>query len=164
MSQQQQQNPPDQLLALPGFGDDDDDDDDGSAPIPGPRPPWWRRRGGIITIAIILLIALLGGSLFFLRSSRTPVTGFQFATVKQGTFALTISATGPLQGGTYNLSFSGSGTIAEIDVAVGQKVKQGQVLAKMDATSLQDALNQAQIAYQNAVAAGASQTQQASIA
>ena len=51
---------------------------------------------------------------------------------------------GPLQGGMYNVVFSGTGKIAEIDVNVGQAVREGQILAKLDKTSLEDAVNQAQ--------------------
>jgi len=69
---------------------------------------------------------------------------YQTATVTQGNFSLTISATGPLQGGIYNINFSGSGIISELDVKVGQTVKQGQVLAILNKTSLQDAVNTAQ--------------------
>ncbi|HEY6409407.1 MAG TPA: efflux RND transporter periplasmic adaptor subunit, partial [Ktedonobacteraceae bacterium] len=43
----------------------------------------------------------------------------------------------------YNLVFTGTGKIAEIDVSVGQSVVENQVLAKLDKTSLQDAVDQA---------------------
>lgn len=49
-----------------------------------------------------------------------------------------------MQSSIYNLVFTGSGTIAKIDVSVGQTVTKGQVLAELDKTSLQDALNAAQ--------------------
>src|SRR6266571_951998 len=48
------------------------------------------------------------------------------------------------RGGVYNINFSGSGTISQIDVKVGQSVVKGQILAKLDKTSLQDAVDQAQ--------------------
>ncbi len=65
-----------------------------------------------------------------------------------------MNATGPLQSGVYNLIFSGSGArITEIDVVVGQKVTKDQVLAQLDKTQLQDAVNQADTAVANAQAA-----------
>ena len=66
---------------------------------------------------------------------------------------MSISATGPLQSSIYNVVFSGTGKIAEIDVKVGQTVSQGQILAKLDKTSLQDAYNEAQANVLAAVAA-----------
>ncbi|MFI5272870.1 MAG: efflux RND transporter periplasmic adaptor subunit, partial [Ktedonobacterales bacterium] len=51
----------------------------------------------------------------------------------------------PVQAALYNLNFAVSGRIAEIDVRVGQQVTNGQVLAKLVTTTLQVALNQAQI-------------------
>lgn len=135
---QQPPSPAQPLLALPGMGDDADID---ATP---PRAPWWRRRGPIITISIILLAILLGAFLLRFLNRRQP-KNYDFQPVTQGTLALTINATGPLQSGVYNVVFTGSGgKLTEIDVKVGQTVKKGDVLAKLDQTSLQDAVNQAQ--------------------
>src|SRR5712691_9865948 len=139
---QQQQSPADEIISLPGFGDDGDDDGAQGVAAGPPRPPR-RRRGWIIAIAILLLLVILGGLFFALQSGRRQVT-YQYQKVSQGNFSLTVNATGPLQSGTYNLVFSGTGKISEIDVTVGETVKQGQVLAKLDKTSLQDAVNAAQ--------------------
>jgi HlyD family secretion protein len=124
----------------------------GMASLPPPTPPWWRRRGGIIAIsagisaiAVLLLLLIIGGVFFLVApSQRQPTTIYQYQKVARGNFSLTVNATGPLQSGIYNVVFSGTGKIAEIDVNVGQSVMQGQVLAKLDKTSLQDAVNQAQ--------------------
>src|SRR5579859_3086899 len=128
----QQQSPADEIISLPGFSDDDDDQNTLAGPV---RPR--RRRGWIVAGAILLLVILLGGLLLaLLRPGRQQVT-YQYQKVSQGDFSLSVNATGPLQSGTYNLVFSGTGKIAEIDVTVGETVKQGQVLAKLDKTSLQ---------------------------
>src|SRR5215472_2978824 len=151
LGQSQSGGAPGGLLALPGLGEDEDEDDGQAAVLP-PRTPWWRRRGSII--GFILLVLLLLGIIFsiFFLNRKQPVQ-FQKTQVTQGNVSLTISATGPLQGGTYNINFSGTGKIAEIDVKVGQHVNKGQVVAKLDPTSLQDAVNQAQAAYNAALTA-----------
>lgn len=114
--------------------------------------PWWRRRKGLSTIVIVLLVVLLGGLVFSVLHRR-PRVSYQFQQVTRGNLAITVSATGPIQSGTYNLVFSGQGgKIDEIDVTVGQKVTKGQKLAQLDTTLLQDAVNQAQIAVNNAQA------------
>jgi RND family efflux transporter MFP subunit len=56
-----------------------------------------------------------------------------------------VSGAGPVSADLYNLSFATSGTISEIDVSVGQTVKAGQTLAKLDPTALQNAVSQAQL-------------------
>ena len=138
---QQTQSPEEQVLSLPDFSSMAPEDQGSQLP---PRPPWWRRRGGIITIILVLLLILAGFLAFFLiRGRQGPIT-YEKQQVTQGNFSLTVSATGPVQSATYNLVFSGSGIIDQIDVSVGQTVVKGQVLAKLNKTSLQDALNAAQ--------------------
>jgi HlyD family secretion protein len=144
---QGQQGPSNQLLSLPAGGDEDEDTLAGAG-----GPPWWRRRSGIITIAIILLIILLGGILIYLINRPKPPT-YEYAQATRGNISQSVSATGPLQSATYNLVFEGSsasGKITAIYVKVGQAVKQGQILASLDKTLLQDAVNQDQDAVTNA--------------
>ncbi len=136
--------------ALPGL-EVDEEETVQIAALP-PRTPWWRRRSTIFAsislVIVILLIIVLPGMLFarvLLQFKTVPVT--------EGNLPRTVAATGPLQGATYDINFTGSGKIAEIDVVVEQHVTQGQLLAKLDLTSLQDAVNQAQAAYQAALTA-----------
>lgn len=113
------------------------------------QTPWWGRRGTIITLIIVVLTVILTG--IFFRSPITslfskPPVQYQTQQVTQGDLSLTISATGPVQSGVYNLTFIGNGTqsakIEEIDVTVGQKVKKGQRLALIDKIILQNIYNQ----------------------
>lgn len=149
------------MLDLPSFSDDFELTEGLDAE--GGVRPWWR-RGWIVAVSVVALVAIIaGGTLAFARGRKTPVT-YQFATVAQGNLATSISATGPLQGTIYDATFSGSGKLAEIDVAIGQKVKVGDTLAKLDPTSLQDALNQAQVALSSAqTALGNAQTNQGNV-
>ncbi len=107
--------------------------------------PWWRRRGTIIGFIVVVLLIILGAVLVPLINRRSPVT-YQTQPIKQNDLSMTIGATGPVQSSVYNLTFSGTGatstTIQEIDVKVGQTVKQGDQLAIVDKTALQDAYNQ----------------------
>jgi HlyD family secretion protein len=140
---QQTQSPEDQVLNLPDFSAMAPEDE--GTPLP-PKPPWWRRRGAIITFIIIAILILAGFlALYLIRGRQRPIT-YEKQQVTQGNFSLTVSATGPVQSSTYNVVFSGSGIIDQIDVSVGQTVAKGQVLAKLNKTSLQDALNAQQAA------------------
>lgn len=122
----------------------------GQGGLAGPNPPWWRQGRGLIVLSAAisaittLLLILLVGGVFVAVQTHKPATAYQFQKVTQANFALTVGMAGPLQGGIYNVVFSGTGKIAEIDVKVGQTVTEGQVLAKLDKTSLRDAVNQAQ--------------------
>ena len=104
-----------------------------------------RNRVWVMVLLVVLLVVLLGGVLFYVRrSSQSPVQYTQQA-VNYGNIAVTASATGPIDPkAQYDLNFAASGVVSEIDVHVGQQVKAGQVLAKLNSTSLQDALTQAQ--------------------
>ena len=121
-----------------GFGDDDDEF---SASAPG---PWWQRRW-LAIVAAVVIVAIVASVVGARLASAKQATTYQYGTVRQGNLALTVSGTGPVQASLYNLSFAVSGTVAAIDVKVGQTVKAGQVLAKLDTTSLQNAVNQAQL-------------------
>jgi HlyD family secretion protein len=118
-----------------------DDDDATHAP---PSAVWWRRRW-VPIVAAVVLIAIVASIIGARMASAQKATTYQYGTVRQGNLALTVSGTGPISANLYNLSFATSGTVAEIDVAVGQTVKAGQTLAKLDATALQNAVNQAQL-------------------
>jgi HlyD family secretion protein len=144
----ERQDAPYTALDLPGFFDDTDDDL-GDETSPPPRRPWWRQGKWIAVIAVVLIAMLILTPIAIARTRKQPVT-YSTAAARNGNLTITVSATGPLQSALYNVNFSGSGTISEIDVTIGQHVKAGQVLAKLDPTSLQDAVNSAQTALNNA--------------
>src|SRR6266699_3807701 len=137
LAQQSTQGSPEGLLGLSGLGEDEEEEDGGGAALP-PRTPWWRRRGAIIALILLALIIL---GIIFLPSILFPKRQLQFQTapVTTDNISETITATGPLQGGTYNINFMGTGTISQIYVTVGEHVTQGQLVAKLNPVSLQDA-------------------------
>lgn len=128
------------LLDLPNFYDDDGLDDEESRP----SRPWWRSPTGIGGIAAVLIVVLLIGSFAVIRSRPMPIT-YHYTTVSTGNLVTTVSATGTVQAATYDVNFSGSGTISAIDVKLGQQVSAGKVLATLNSASLQQAVNQAQV-------------------
>jgi RND family efflux transporter MFP subunit len=128
-----------------------------------------RKRGWLIaTVVVVVVLAAAGALAYFRVNSQQPVQYTQ-AAVTLGNLSVTVSGTGPIMPrAQYNLNFPSSvgGQISEIDVQVGQHVTKGQVLAKVNSPSLQDAVTQAQqavanaqTAYNDAVNSGASQSQ-----
>ncbi|GCE27122.1 hypothetical protein KDA_26060 [Dictyobacter alpinus] len=91
-----------------------------------------------IVLTILVIIALAAGSFFYWRSNQKETISYTQATVTTGTISQQISATGPVQAkATYNLNFTTSGQVSEINVKVGDQVKAGQQLAKITPTSTQ---------------------------
>lgn len=145
----------------------EDDEDVEFTSLPPDLASRRQRRVWQITLTIIILLALVGGGAFIYaqRNRPTPVQYTQQAATT-GNLTISVSATGPLApNATYNMNFSAQGTISEIDVHIGQRVSKGQVLAKVNSPSLQDAVtqaqqtvNNAQTTYDDAVNNGASQT------
>ena len=93
--------------------------------------------GGVVLLALILVGA---GIVFVQRQARSadaqPVA--PTATVARGSIDETVSATGNIVAEQQaSLTFATSGEIAEVLVVEGQEVEAGQVLARLDTTSLE---------------------------
>jgi multidrug efflux pump subunit AcrA (membrane-fusion protein) len=133
------------------------------------RPTGLGRRSVIAVLVLLLATVGIGGWLLTRRTdaqAAQTVTG----TVATGTFQQTVSATGTLEP-THeaDLDFGVSGRVTSVLVSAGDKVTKGDVLARLDRTSLnaslasaQAQLNAAQAQYSDDTAAAASSTQLAS--
>lgn len=125
---------------------DTDTDDFDFTPVP--PAPYARRKPKpwLIALIVALVLLLLGGGLLTYRNlTRAPAVQYTQAAATVSNLTVTASGTGPVQAGAiYNLNFATSAPIQTIDVQVGQQVTQGQKLATLDPTALQDVVNQAQ--------------------
>src|SRR5713226_2751009 len=120
-----------------------------SAPRLGPRIG----KPGI-TLNRVLLVGL--GAAFVTSAAYVGVRGNPFASgkgtptyqavaVSQGPLQVSVNATGPVVNPTsVPLSFKNPGKLAELDVATGDRVVAGQVLARLDVADLQVQLEQSQ--------------------
>jgi len=98
---------------------------------------------------IILLFAIIGGSLalyhYTSKEKAPPAPDYETYTVARGDIYATVSATGiiePTQ--EVKLAFKGQGKVKAILVEIGDPVKKGQVLARLEEDELQLQLQQAQ--------------------
>jgi multidrug resistance efflux pump len=107
----------------------------------------WRKRAiGLTLIAALVLGGFLALWATVFRSGGSAESAVQTATVQRGNIMKTISTSAiAASQSTANLSFGSSGRVTAVNVAVGQEVKQGDVLAEIDASSLQNALTRAQV-------------------
>jgi multidrug efflux pump subunit AcrA (membrane-fusion protein) len=97
-----------------------------------------------------LLAALIARETVFAQPAAVAI---RTATADVGTVQSVVSGTGSLQpAGRLNVSFKAAGTLTEVDVKVGDKVTTGQLLARIDASTLQASLAQAQASVASAQA------------
>jgi macrolide-specific efflux system membrane fusion protein len=106
-------------------------------------------------LGVVVIAALVGVYLVINPpSASTANSGTQLtATVQQGTVSNTITANGATAPAKeVAASFPVSGTIAAVDVALGQSVAAGAALGTLDPAPFQRAVAEAQTQYNNAVA------------
>ena len=103
------------------------------------------------SVAAVLVAALVGGTAWsFLgrgdsSEATDAVAGAQLLEVTSGTFGETVSAEGTVEAAeTEELAFTSSGTVTAVNVAAGDTVTAGQVLATIDSAELESALAAAQ--------------------
>lgn len=123
-------------------------------------PPGGRRRrlprgrllNGAIALALLVVVALIVTTIR--GTEDDPTTAAQTVEVDTGDVSATVSANGNIASGTtVNVDFQGSGgVVTDILVRPGDKVREGQLLARVDRTTAQQALAQAQIQLESAQA------------
>jgi RND family efflux transporter MFP subunit len=96
-------------------------------------------------MSLVVLVACLAGGWTWLARGDQPATQRITATVARGTYKTTVSATGTITPKREeDLSFSSAGTVTRVAVSVGDKVRKGDLLARIDTTSLQAQLDAAE--------------------
>lgn len=95
-------------------------------------------------IWFVIILALIVGGVFYLKSKKAKIT-YTTADVTKGELKRTVSVTGTVTAvQSDDLSFQTSSEITSIPVSVGDKVAKGQLIARIDNSSLQTQLAQAQ--------------------
>ena len=104
--------------------------------------------------AAAVAIAMLGGSAwFYRRADGKEAPTYHTAAIERGTLKSTVSATGSLSAvRTVQVGTQVSGQVAEIDADFNDKVKKGQLLARIDPTLEQQAVADAQAQLEKAQA------------
>ncbi|MCL5960608.1 MAG: biotin/lipoyl-binding protein, partial [Chloroflexi bacterium] len=103
------------------------------------------RNNYLALLAAFAASAVIGYAAYQnLFAASAPIAPLQTAVVRRGDIAATVSTTGsvtPIR--QSKLTFATSGTVSQVLAGVGDKVKAGQVLAKLDTSTLQLKLDQA---------------------
>jgi multidrug efflux pump subunit AcrA (membrane-fusion protein) len=97
---------------------------------------------------VLAAVALTGGGLAYatvgIPSAPSTKAVTRTATIASGTVMTTVSSTGNVTApNNVSVNFGTSGTLTEVDVAVGATVKQGQLLARVDSTAPKASLDSA---------------------
>src|SRR5579864_7242754 len=111
---------------------------------------------GKVTAGILALaLVVSGAAVYRYRAASSAAAGSYTTTrIQRGTITDAVTGTGPIAASqAVPLNFKNSGKVSEIDVNVGDKVKAGQVLAKLDDSDLKTQLQQAQANLANSQAA-----------
>ncbi len=104
-----------------------------------PFPKFLKRK---TTYAILIL--LVAGGWWFFAQSRNKGPHYETAVVTRGTLRQTVQVTGELKPATRTeLAFKNPGTIAAINVKIGDTVKTGDILATLKANDVQFAAKNA---------------------
>jgi len=108
-----------------------------------------KKRIWISLIVLVLLAAAGGGGYwaykrYFTKSTTSQTQTLQTATVSQGNILITADGTGNLlPSAEKTVSFLTTGTVTEVNVKVGDKVKAGDVLARLNTLDLDNAVREA---------------------
>ena len=98
-----------------------------------------------IAAAAAVVVIAAGGVAIYRRADAKQTPAYRFATVTRGNLESTVSATGALSAvKTVQVGTQVSGQIAAIYADFNQKVKKGQLLARIDPTLQQQAVQDAQ--------------------
>lgn len=108
-------------------------------------------------VIFVILIVLLGSgtAVFYYKNiqAKADVTpAYTIVTVVKKDIKVALSADGKADLTVRNLKFSGNGILKELFVQEGQTVHKGDVLARLDASNLENQVKQAEANYNAAVA------------
>jgi HlyD family secretion protein len=105
----------------------------------------------VLGLIALLLAALIARDIFV--PSTPTASQVRTATVAEGTVRSSVTGTGSVEPAQQlNVGFKTAGQLIEVDVHAGDHVAAGQLLARIDPTSAQQALEQAQANLQSALA------------
>src|SRR6476646_7335875 len=111
------------------------------------------RRPSAITVllAVVTAGALIAAFLVVGRPSSASTTRERMVTATRGVVQKTVSGSGTLEpSNQVDLSFGASGTVTHVYVSVGDRVVQGQLLARLDPSNAEAGLAEAQAQLQSA--------------
>ncbi len=111
-----------------------------------------KNRNRWIVLAVVAVILVIGGLFLWRRAAaRNPAEEPRTAVVERGTLQVTVTASGRIEPeADVDLTFGLAGRVQEVLVDLGDQVRAGQPLARLETADLERALAQAQLNLQQA--------------
>jgi membrane fusion protein, macrolide-specific efflux system len=104
-----------------------------------------RRQRVIVAGGVVVVLVAAGVGIWAASGSSAATPTTQLVAAASSTLRQTVSSTGTIEPAQQaNLNFAASGQVTSVDVAVGQKVTAGTVLAKVSSASLSADVAQAE--------------------
>ena len=114
--------------------------------LDGVEHPWRKRFVGLALLGVLLAAGAYALWSTLLGGGGSTAAETQTATVERSSISQTLSTTGvAVAQSTANLSFEQAGVVSAVNVTLGQEVKQGDVLAEINADALQSAVVTAEV-------------------
>lgn len=102
------------------------------------------RKGRVVVIALAVVVAVSGLVFWKVRGQATEAPNYRTVEATVGDMKLTVTATGTLQGvDTVEVGTEVSGKVVEVLVDFNERVRKGQVLARLDPEQLDARLEEA---------------------
>ncbi len=109
--------------------------------------PRRRRRRVVVPLLVVAAVVAAAGAGVVVARSRSSTPSYRTTTVSRHAVEQSLTAVATIEPTSQaTLAFPTSGTVATVDVAVGDHVAAGQTVATLDRASLQDTLAQKQTA------------------
>ncbi|SDI10887.1 HlyD family secretion protein [Sinosporangium album] len=103
-------------------------------------------RTGVL--AVVVAVTVGGGAYLTLRDEPAETSSVRLASAERGTVTSAVSAAGSTADGSRReLAFGSSGKVTRLYVKAGDKVRRGELLARIDSTAAQEAYTQARADY-----------------
>lgn len=99
-----------------------------------PKTPWYRQPGPIIGMVVGAVIVILLIVIIAARLARAGAHNYTASPVTSGQLLITADASGNVLAPEYDVAFQHQGSIASINVAIGQQVNSGDTLATLNYT------------------------------
>lgn len=111
---------------------------------------WSAKKKVVVTVVILVIISLFAGLLYYLFKPEPPPK-VMMTTVTSGDVVQTLDATGTVESANQQAFPIFNGTkVKTVNVRVGDKIKEGDLLATFDTASLSNLIGEKEKAYKSA--------------
>jgi HlyD family secretion protein len=114
--------------------------------LDGTEHRWRNRLIGLVVLAALVALGAYALWAIVLSDGGSSAAGVQTATVEKGSITKTFSTSGvAVAQSTASLSFGQAGVVSAVNAALGQEVKQGDILAEIESDELESVMTTAEV-------------------